>query len=452
MGELRPYQKDAIANVRMLFKQGRRRVLLVLPTGAGKTRTGAEMAIRAVATGLRVLWLVHRTELGDQGAAAIRSLLTSRGLVGVVAAGSREDDNPHAPIVVASLQTLIARGIYPRADLVIFDEAHHAVAETFLTLLEAHYASAFVVGLTATPQRGDGRALGDAFDGLVVGTTVAKLTADGFLVPCRTISPDERLETGKLAQEPVDAYREHAPGTRAILFAKDIEHAEKYAGEFRMAGIPSAVVHAECSWAERDLAIEAFKTGAIRVLTNVYTLTEGFDVPETETCILARGFSCASTYLQCVGRVLRPAPGKTSATALDLAGIAHDFGVASDERLYSLDGEGIRLRDSVAYCEVCGVLRVPGEVCAECGWNPVHSKQKADVIARKKLEAFKRREGHDDEKRAQELAQMIEWQVRSGYKPTRAFHIYRGRYKAEATGAIKDRALRIVAERRKGAA
>ena len=179
---LRPYQLEAIARVRLAMQQGRRRVCLVMPTGSGKTRTCGEIARLTVERKGRVLWLAHRAELVDQACGALEALGLT---VGAMCSGAVYPPNPYAPVQVASVQTLLARGALPAADVIVADEAHHfaAAAESWAALLSA-YPGALIVGPTATPDRGDGCGLHGCFDEIVIGATVQELTDAGHLVPC----------------------------------------------------------------------------------------------------------------------------------------------------------------------------------------------------------------------------------------------------------------------------
>jgi superfamily II DNA or RNA helicase len=238
---------------------------------------------------------------------------------------------------VASTQTLCGRGALPDATLVVLDEAHHYVAAQW-GQLAARYAAAIRLGLTATPERSDGKPLGELFDSIVVGATPRELTEQGFLVPCDVFAPS-RYRPGLIAGDPVRSYLEHAPGRRAFIFAATVEHAGELAVGFNRAGVPAAVVSAATSDEERAAAVEAFRRGEVLALCNVGIFTEGTDVPEAEACVLARGCSSAGTYLQMVGRVLRPEPGKLRAILLDLPGVSRRFGLPSDDREYSLSGK-----------------------------------------------------------------------------------------------------------------
>lgn len=242
MIDLRDYQQAAVTRVRDAMRAGGKRVVLVLPTGAGKTRTGSAIVERAVARGSRVVWLAHRTELIEQTAKTLHDF----GLpVGVVAASSAWPIDPSAPVQVCSVQTLLAREHRPPADLLVWDECHHASesAPTWAALLAA-YPEVRTLGLTATPERGDGSGLAPLFDQLVVGVTVRDLTEQGHLVPCEVSRPGRLLKPGELARDPLEAYRADANGMQGFLFAKSVEEAQRYAEQFTAAGVRAVCVHA----------------------------------------------------------------------------------------------------------------------------------------------------------------------------------------------------------------
>ncbi len=336
--KLRDYQIRALEAVRHELRAGKRSVVLVVPTGGGKTRIGAEVVKGHLVRGGTVLWLAHRVELVTQAAARIEAEGLER-MVGVVAAGVVPA--PDRPVQVASIQTLAARDERPPATLLVLDEAHHYVAEQWGEIAE-HYANAYRIGLTATPERSDGAPLGDLFDALVAPVSVAELTEAGYLVPCEVQAPKRRLPRA-MAGDPVDRYLELARGRRAIFFAATVEHAQEIRARLDSSAVPAACIHAETPAEDRAESLRRFASGELLALTNVFVLTEGTDLPPAEVCVLARGFSHASTYLQCVGRVLRPSPGKASALVLDLCGVSRTHGVPSDEREYSLDGRAIRV-------------------------------------------------------------------------------------------------------------
>lgn len=425
---LRGYQNDAIASARSAFS-GARSVVLVLPTGAGKTRTAAEIARLATAKGGRVLWLAHRGELVDQAAGALRAAGL---IVGGLSASATIAPQPYAPIQIATVQTLLSRSARPEASLIVADEAHHYVAEQFRKVLD-DYPTAKVLGLTATPERSDGRGLGEMYDRLVVGATVQQLTDLGHLVPCEIIRPARALQRGEIAQDPIASYHKHAAGTRAIVFARFVDEAEAFATAFREFGVSAECVHGNTPWGERTKTIARFRAGETRVLVNVYCLTEGFDAPETETCILARGAGSVGLYLQMVGRVLRPADGKQRALLIDLKGVSHYHGEPADDRAYSLDGRGISAKAEAVYCPVCGAERAPGEGCDACGWQPEGGARSELSVTGDPLVKYAAKRAESPEQRA---ATLERWRAEGrarGHKPGWAAAKYKAVYGAWPT-------------------
>jgi superfamily II DNA or RNA helicase len=203
------------------------------------------------------------------------------------------------------------------------------------------YARSWRLGLTATPQRGDGTPLGDVFDSLVVAAQYSELLADGHLVPCRVIRPDGPIEDG-LAQNPVEAWKAHAGDRQGFIFGHRVDKCYEYARALTAAGFPTEVIEGNTAADIRAEHLREFKAGRLRALCSVYVLTEGIDVPVASVCLLARKAGHTGTYLQMVGRVLRPAPGKTDALLIDLAGTSYHHGLPTDDREYALSGRSIR--------------------------------------------------------------------------------------------------------------
>jgi superfamily II DNA or RNA helicase len=317
----------------------------------------------------RTLWITHRNELVEQSADALRAI----GLdVGIVSAKRTENDQ--ARVLVASWQTLVARsGTRPPADLLVIDECHHVGAEEW-TGVVSDYAAARKLGLTATPQRRDGKPLGDVFQALVVAAQYSELIRAGHLVGCRLIRPPQAMGSD-LANDPLETYIKRAAGKSCIAFCRSIEESEKLAERFTEAGHPAKCISANTPAALRAHTIDAFRAGDLTALTCVFTLTEGFDHPPTEVCLLARGCSHVGTYLQMVGRVLRPAPGKQDAVVIDLSGISWIHGTPTEDRQYSLDGKPISSSGALKVCGSCGFTWDPddyprAEGCPKCGFVP----------------------------------------------------------------------------------
>lgn len=329
---LRKYQAEAVEAVRQHWANGSRAVLLVAPTGAGKTVMAAEL----LADNEPALFVAHRREIVLQTIERLRRRFGSR-TVGAILAG--EPVNARARIQVGTVQSLVARGERPDASKIVLDEAHHYVAPDWRVLVDI-YGRALTVGPTATPQRGDGTPLGDIFDVLVPVASYSELIAAGYLVPALTLQPPMPLGDD-LAQDPFDAWRKYSGGGRTFVACARVSIAHAVAKRFRDHGVIAAAIDGTTPKRERDRMLEAFRAGRLRVLVYVDTMTEGVDVPEAECLILAKNFGTVGVYIQTVGRVLRPAPGKTRAIVIDLTGCTIHLGLPAMDRAYSLEGKPI---------------------------------------------------------------------------------------------------------------
>lgn len=403
--ELRPYQQRAVDQIRAAWRD-HQRICLVIPTGGGKTITA-----QAATEGQDALWLVHRRELADQ-----------------------------APGRAVTIQSLLASGERPHADVLIADECHHlAPSAEQWHAVAAHYPR--ILGLTATPQRGDGSPLGDLFSSLIVGASYSELLADGHLVPARVYRPAEMLQG--YAQRPEDAWRQHAGDGQGFAYFSRVEQSEK----FRAAVYPvtARTISGKTPTAQRDESLAAFRAGSVRVLSNVQVLTEGVDVQEAAVCLIARGCEHQGTYLQMVGRVLRPSPGKDHATVIDLGGVSHMHGLPTEDREYSLDGRAIKSKvESLRVCPECGRTQPHGpDHCVECGfvWPPVKKRARvwgvplelaqaeAETPKERKIVAWRAKlQDMNDEQRRGEFARLKALAESNGYKPGWAAYQYKIRF------------------------
>lgn len=389
--ELRDYQARAVDGVRDAFRSGARAPLLVAPTGAGKTVMFSYITHGTAARGKRAMILVHRRELIRQASAKLDAAGVAHG---IVAPG-------HTPtrdlVQVASVQT-IARRLgdprYPAPDLIVCDEAHHAIAGQWAQVVAA-YPAARILGVTATPQRLDGRGLGieagGCFDALVMGPTMGDLMAAGYLTPCRIFAPAEapdlsgvRIKGGdydtrglegamsgaRVVGNAVEHYARHAPGLPAILFSPSVAHAEATAAAFRAAGWRAVAASGATPTPERDAAIAGLGTGAVQVLCSCDLISEGLDVPAVGAVILLRPTKSLGLYLQQVGRGLRPAPGKTHLLVLDHAGNTLAHGLPEAEREWTLAGKAKKRGEQpppTRQCPACFAVHAPAAACPECG-------------------------------------------------------------------------------------
>jgi DNA repair protein RadD len=370
------FQRVALDNARQHVREGRKRVLIVMPTGGGKTRTASEACGVHVREGGHVLWLAHRRELITQAVGTLKEYGLRVGARGLDAA---------APVQVASIQALIhpSRTEVPPATMLVPDEAHHLLAEEWRKLAEI-YKDCLLLGLTATPERSDGQPMGDIFNAMVVAAQVRDLIALNAkddtqgLVPCDIRRPTHDdgspwvLRSDEVARTPVEAYRLWADGRRAVVFAPNVPAARAFAKQFNDAGIRADIIHSKTPKDERDSTLTLFRRGEVRVVCNVNILTEGFDDPECAVCIIARGCDHASLYLQMVGRVMRAYRGKRKALLIDLRGVSWIHGKPTDDRKYDLFGVAIQSAEveEEKHCPICNRI-LEGRKCSNPDCNKI---------------------------------------------------------------------------------
>jgi DNA repair protein RadD len=423
---LRPYQTRAISDLRTLVRGGHKRVAVVLPTGGGKTVLALAIVLGHIAAGGRVLFLAHRDELIRQSAATF----IEGGVPSVrIIQADRSAGDPDASVTVASIPTLGGKrwvDQLPQATLVIFDEAHHTRAKSWERIAAA-YSESILIGLTATPERADGKPLGDIFGDIVTVSTVRELTDLGYLVPCSVFAPPEFRST--LADDPADAYIEHGQGRRGIIFCASVDHARATADRLTEIGVPAACVDGKIPAGTRRAHLARFAAGELRVVTNCNVLTEGFNDPGAEVCILARACDHVGLYLQIIGRVLRPAPGKESALLIDLRGVVHRHGLPDDERVYALEGDAIRTVDALPplkQCKQCGYCGRTWRECPGCGFQQANPEP-PEVRRERLAQIFAT---HDNEKRAAYWESLQSIARARGYHPNWCAHRFRARYGA----------------------
>ena len=454
--QLRRYQQQAIEDLRDAYRAGSRAPLLCLPTGGGKTVILANIAAQAAAKGRQVLILVHRRELIHQTA----SKLQWAGLDhGIIATGHPATD--HA-VQVASVQTLVRRlaGMAWSPSLVIIDEAHHAAAGSWRQILN-HWPDAYRLGVTATPCRLDGRGLSEAFDHLVMGPSVADLVFWGFLSAARIYAPPVvadlsgvRRRAGDYANDQAAAamdrptvtgdaiahYQRLAAGQQAIAFCCNVAHAVSVCDAFKTAGIGAALLLGNTT--DRDQVVAQYAAGAVRVLVTVDVVSEGFDVPAASCAILLRPTQSLGLYLQQVGRVLRPSPGKDAAVILDHVGNVTRHGFPDDPREWSLaegivrGGRGTAV-PSVRTCPQCYAAFKPQPICPVCGaaCAPIRStkiRQLMGELKELKREQVQQRIAERDRAKrerqaARTLPQLLALAKERGYSPGWAYRIHQAR-------------------------
>lgn len=322
---LRPYQDKAVADVRAAFGSGSRSVCLTAPCGAGKTVIFSAIAKLAKSKNTRTAILVHRDSLLTQASSKLNDFGITHGKI-APGHGNYGDD-----INVASVLTLVRRMDRHNFDLLIVDEAHHAVSPTYDKIF-ARYPNAKILGVTATPERTDGRGLNTVFQKLILGPSIEQLIADGYLVQPTTYGPIHKLDlsgiktqageyhradlathmdTPRITADAVQHYTRICPGVPAIAFCVNRKHTEDVAASFQTAGYRSVPVDGSMPLATIRERIAGLTDGRVQVLVACDLISEGTDVPAVVCAINLRPTKSRGLHIQQGGRALRPiyAPG-----------------------------------------------------------------------------------------------------------------------------------------------
>ena len=333
--QLRPYQHEAKAAIQAEWARGNTRTLLVLPTGTGKTIVFTKLAEDCVRDGERVLILAHRGELLDQAA---DKLAKSTGLGCAVEKAESSCLDSWFRVVVGSVQSLMREDRLARFDkdhfgAIIVDEAHHAISESYQRVL-AYFDRAKVLGVTATPDRGDMRNLGTYFESLAYEYTLPKAIKEGYLSPIRAQTIPLRLDISGVGQSAgdfkasdlgnaLDPYlyqiaeemAKVAMDRKTVVFLPLIKTSQKFRDILQERGFEAAEVNGEST--DRAEILADFDNGRYNVLANSMLLTEGWDCPSVDCIVVLRPTKIRSLYSQMVGRGTRLYPGKDHLLLLD---------------------------------------------------------------------------------------------------------------------------------------
>jgi superfamily II DNA or RNA helicase len=366
----------------------------------------ADLISQFANAGLRVLVLAHRDEIVQQISGALSELGVRHG---IIAPGCPKTSDLVQVASVFSAVRRLQRLQTPK--LIVIDEAHHAVAETWQRIIAA-FPDSNILGVTATPRRLDGKPLDDVFEELIVGPSIAKLIDAGFLAPAKVFAPahtpnlkkvriragdyavDELREVmsrGVIIDGAVDEYERICPDAPAIAFCVDIAHSKLVANAFAERGYRADHVDGDTPLQRRRDLIAALANGDLDVLSNCGLISEGLDVPGVVAAILLRPTESLALYLQMVGRALRPADGKDMAYILDHAGNVYRHGLPSAHRRWTLRGRAPQQQTDLIRCPDCGAMNVcEATECEHCGAR-LHSHRarapRIEVPARRLVEA-----------------------------------------------------------------
>lgn len=407
----RCYQQKIIDGVIEKLKQGKRRILIVCPTGGGKTVITTSLTQRCIDKGKTTNFICHRRELIEQ---TFKTFTRNHMNPSFIAGGRRY--RPGCNVQISSINTLVNRidKVY-QPDVCFWDECHHQAASQWEKVFK-EFGSSVHIGLTATPVRLDGKSLGDFYDAMVLGPSARWLMDEGFLVEYKYFAPsqtdrsklkfnskgeatEESLEkanfTTSIIGDNVQYYKKHAMGKRNVVFARNVKHSMAIVKRYNESGIPAKHLDGNTPVGERSQALKDFADGKILVLSNVDLFGEGFDLPSIEVVSILTVSNSLSRVLQIWGRGLRPVyepgydletkEGRLTAIAESYKPFAMIFdhgnnyeihGLPDDERNWSLDS-GVKVKkksksdDSIALktCINCFEIHRPALECPHCGYK-----------------------------------------------------------------------------------
>lgn len=333
--ELRPYQQEAKDAVFEQWDNGTRKTLLVLPTGCGKTIVFAKVTEDCVRKGDRVLILAHRGELLDQAADKLKK---TTGLNSAVEKAEASCLGSWFRVVVGSVQTLMREKRlkqFPEDyfDTIIIDEAHHCISDSYQKVLQ-HFPDAHVLGVTATPDRGDMRNLGQYFESLAYEYTLPKAIKEGYLTPIKALTIPLAIDMSSVSVQAgdfkasdigtaLDPYLEgiaqemekYCADKKTVVFLPLVKTSQKFRDVLNTHGFQAAEVNGDSQ--DRAEILADFEAGKYNVLCNSMLLTEGWDCPSVDCVVVLRPTKVRSLYCQMVGRGTRLSPGKDHLLLLD---------------------------------------------------------------------------------------------------------------------------------------
>jgi superfamily II DNA or RNA helicase len=465
----RPYQTKLFTDVRRAIVQGKKRILVVLPTGGGKGYLAARMLEMAATKGSDSIFFAAQRELIFQLGNQLAKLDVPSE---TIMAGVKNEYQDGRDFMKASMVRLIAKDTLwsrafknskieiPPAKIVHYDEAHGSLAKTTQVMLE-HFRESIVIGWTATPCRSDNKPLGSFYDCMVKGPTYKELQDDGFLVPVKVIAPDrpdlkgisaargdyakaaleKRMNRDEMVGSIVGEWKKHNKDRSTVCFAAGVAHSIHIRDEFRAAGITAEHVDGKTEDAEREDIMGRVADGATMVLCNYGVATTGVDIPRLKYMICARPTKSFSLHRQMGGRIQRPFEDHDHCMIQDHSDNCLIFGYPDEDVEWVIDGDVDIAKEHAERkkkekestdpfrCEKCQAV-YRGPHCPSCGHKPEKKGEKIDMT-KEQLKELDRKKANKEATTMDKQKfwdQCLGWAVGKRVKVGAAAHRYKERF------------------------
>ena len=457
--DLRPYQINSIQEIRKHLALGKKRLLLVAPTGSGKTVVASHLISEAIKTDRFSMFVAHRRELVNQCSRKLKECKIGHGIV-----MADKPYNSNTDVQIVSIQTFAMRKdnedfIKPKADLIILDEAHRSVSNSFQSLIKQYPNADLIIGLTATPVRQDGKGLGNIYEHLIECGSIKELTQQGYLVKNRIVAPtmpdlvglkmiggdydlrglEQRMNKPKLVGDIVSHWIQYGENRPTIAFASSVAHSKYIRNIFNENNIPAGHIDGEMNETDREEQLQLLQDGEIKVLSNCMVLTEGWDQPLVSCCILARPTKSYPLYIQMIGRTLRPYPGKENTLIIDHSGAVYQHGFPEDAGNWTLKMTKKRvgkkkktpepIEQQPMTCTQCyTVFKLSRELrkCPNCGFVPT-KRERVILIKQGRLQEMPRMK-HTSSDKSRFYAELLFYAKQKGYNSGWASHTFRTKF------------------------
>jgi len=461
--KLRDYQNETIQKARESIMAGNKRIIIQANCGAGKTIIAASIVSSALEKGKKVIFLVHFRQLAYQA----MERFTDFGIgdeVGMIMSG--EDSYLGRPVQIISIQTYARRlkldelehnKWFKEADIVIYDECHSSLAKTRKAILDLYKDTAIIIGLTATPCRGDQRGLGEIYEDIVSCSNINELTELGYLVPAvyygATKLPDlknikitagdynqkelgKRVDKAKLVGDILENWLRIASDRQTVIFATNVKHSQHIKTVFEKHGISIEHIDAHTIEEDRQDILRRFRDGDVQIVTNIGVFCEGADFPWASCVVLAKPSKSYGRFIQMAGRGIRPYHDKENCILIDHAGLIKNHGFLDDEVEWSLGGKEKawekkrkKTEKPPLTCDQCQHI-FKGRSCPKCGYEIKNYGKKIETIEAELQEITKNKKKKTftmEEK--MRFMQMAEYQRRSkGYAKGWSAHLFRSKF------------------------